>query len=215
MTTANVRSPDSSGDRAAAHAARQSALYGGIWAVDAGYGTREEDVLDTVHHRIGPHMLRLFSCRDLSAYFRPVADCVIDFGAGDGRFLHAMWEGGFVAEAVGVDLHRPDFLPDWLTWQQRPMWEPLDVTGDYAISTDALEHLPPDMVPATLANIAASAPHGFLRISTKQDIYGTERGLHLHETVEPPEWWLAQCEAAGIVASSWRVYRDSAIEVYW
>lgn len=203
MVQANAQ-PLDSGGCAAAHAARQSALYTGIWESDPHYGTRLSDVMDTVAHRIGPHLAR--------TYGRPV-DRVIDFGAGDGRFLFTLYRDGLTRAGTGVDLHQPSTLPSWCQWVQSPLWQPVNACAEYAISTDTLEHMPPDMVPAVIANILASAPHGFLRISTRQDIYGTERGLHLHETVEPPEWWLGQLD--GVALHSWRVYPGHALEVWY
>ncbi|MGH8240596.1 MAG: methyltransferase domain-containing protein [Steroidobacteraceae bacterium] len=191
-----------------AHAERQAALYQGIWAADPSYGTRMEDVLDTVKHRIVPHVRRLFPFADLD---------VVDFGAGDGRFLFAMLqELPRMVFGTGVDLHVPrGKLPRGIGWIGEPLWDAVARCFDYAISTDTLEHMPPEKVAQVLANIRASAPHGFLRISTKQDIYGTERGLHLHETVQPPEWWLEQARAAGIEPSSWRIYPGHAIEIWF
>src|SRR5690606_14804258 len=173
---------------------------------DPGYGTRLADVIDTVEHRIAPHLRRLFVGRTR----------VADFGAGDGRFLHVLWNQDRIHTGIGVDLHQPAMLEGWLLWAKQPLWRPIEYRADYAISTDTLEHLPPEKVQEALRNIAATAPHGFLRISNRQDRYGTERGLHLHETVEPPEWWLEQLLFAGFPPlHSWRVYPGHALEVWY
>lgn len=187
------------------HAQRQSDLYRGIWSADPEYGTRQADVDDTVDHRIVPHMRRVLP----SARVR-----VVDFGAGDGRFLRALHRACWCDKGLGIDLHEPE-LEDWMTWWATPLWEARAAGFDYAISTDVLEHMPPEMVPAVMACIAGSAPHGFLRISTRQDTYGTARGLHLHETVREPEWWLDRCREAMIEPSSWRIYPGHAVEVWW
>lgn len=191
-----------------AEAVRQQTLYRDIWAQDPNYGTRQNDVRDTLLHRIGPHMRKLGLLQGFDS-------TMIDFGAGDGRFLREAYDLGFISNGIGVDVYLPDYLPKWLSWRPCAAWDAYGETATYAISTDALEHMPPAMVPSVLARIAESAPHGFLRISTKQDIYGTERGLHLHETVEPPEWWLARLDAVGIKPSSWRVYPGHAVEVWY
>lgn len=187
------------------HAQRQADLYRGIWTADPEYGTRESDVLDTVRHRIVPHMARL----PLAGKVR-----VVDFGAGDGRFLRAMWHQGWCSRGLGVDVFEPG-LDDWLDWLVCPLWDAVVGGFDYVLSTDTLEHMPPAMVPQTMQRISVAAPHGFLRISTRQDIYGTERGLHLHETVEEPDWWLERCREAMIAPTSWRVYPGHALEVWW
>jgi hypothetical protein len=191
-------------------AARQTDLYEGIWQADPSYGTAECDVTDTVLHRIGPHMQRLFDT-DLQH--------VVDFGAGDGRFLKALMAYGYAHHGTGVDLHMPPRQPH-MSWVQLPMWAMLNVRSGYVISTDALEHLPPDRVPDALASIALTAPHGFLRISLKEDRYGTDRGLHLHESVFPASEWLRLLRDARIEPTSYRVYFDAdrveaAIEVYF
>lgn len=188
-------------------ALRQTELYCGIWNEDPRYGTAIEDVEDTVYHRIVPHMVRVLSTK------KPR---VVDFGAGDGRFLARIWCSPKLDRPylVGVDVYRPQTLCCGMQWVQKVLWE-ADVSGDYVISTDTLEHMPPSKVDAVLAKIAQCAPHGFLRISTKQDIYGTERGLHLHETVQGPDWWLERIRAAGITPSSWRIYPGSAVEVWF
>lgn len=191
---------------AQAHAERQETLYQSIWKQDPGYGTRQADVGDTVLHRIIPHMRRALG-ED-----KPK---VVDFGAGDGRFLRTLHVYDWCGVGVGIDVHEPDDQPHWMLWRRQVLWAPVADRADYVISTDTLEHMPQEMVPAVMGNIAAVANHGFLRISTKQDIYGTERGLHLHETVEEPDWWLARCRDAGIEPTSWRVYPGHAVEIWW
>lgn len=184
-------------------ATRQEVLYAKIWGADPGYGTRERDVIDTVAHRITPHMERIIPGFADGAHIT-----VADFGAGDGRFLREMDGRGLLNAGIGVDVYEPTKKPEWMQWVRKPMWE-ADVKADFVISTDALEHLPPARVPAALMKIAAAAPHGFIRVSCKEDRYGTERGLHLHETVWSPETWLSEMWWAGIKQPhSWRVYVD-------
>lgn len=187
---------------------RQEELYRGIWASDPNYGTAYSDVRDTVEHRILPHMRRLGLKR-----------CkVVDFGAGDGRFLKVLGNR-FGTDGVGVDLHTPDELPAWIDWITAPMWLADPKGYDYVISTDALEHLPPGKVTASLEKIANAAPHGFLRISLVEDRYGTERGLHLHESVFPAFTWLDWCKRVGIAVTSYRVYMgngdERALEIWF
>ncbi len=196
-------------------ATRQEILYSKIWAADPEYGTRHADVVDTVKHRIIPHMLRVVP----AVWKRNTT--VADFGAGDGRFLQELHNECVLGWAVGIDLYEPTDKPHWMSWCRAPMWEAKDVFADYAISTDALEHLPPEYVDRSLACIAAAAPHGFLRISLKEDRYGTERGLHLHESVFSSREWVARLNDAGIFPTSVRVYYDqpgaveAALEVWY
>lgn len=189
---------------------RQEELYRGIWASDPNYGTAYSDVQDTVEHRILPHIRRLGIDLGVSR--------VVDFGAGDGRFLEVLGNSWGMNRGVGVDLHTPDELPYWISWVTAPMWL-ADVKGEYVISTDALEHLPPSKVYASLEKIAKAAPHGFLRISLVEDRYGTARGLHLHETVLCASQWRSLLYSAGIKLSSYKVYlrdgEEHALEVWF
>jgi hypothetical protein len=183
-------------------AARQTELYKGIWAQDQDYGTAQRDVWDTVLNRIAPHMRRVLPSLARAR--------VIDFGAGDARFLKCMWSNCLLGYGVGVDVYEPEYKPEWLSWIKEPMWLTHGPCVDYAISTDALEHLPPARVNDTLQAIANSAPHGFLRISLKEDRYGAARGLHLHESVFSSDEWLRRLRVAGIWPTSYRVYIASA-----
>jgi hypothetical protein len=196
-------------------AARQAELYGRIWKEDSNYGTAAHDVFDTVRHRIAPHMSRVLLGGEHVH--------VVDFGAGNGRFLYEMADQQLLTSATGVDVYSPEKGPGWLHWDQSPIWDSV-ARGHFAISTDTLEHLPTDKVDQSLRRIAIAAPHGFLRISLKEDRYGTERGLHLHETVWPSWRWLERILAAGIHPMSHRTYfdvydydekREAALEVWY
>lgn len=194
-----------------AERARVEALYRGVWAADPAYGTRREDVLRTVQDRILPHMASLYGST------RPVS--VIDFGAGDGRMLVEIGAGRDApglpqTHLTGVDVWVPKDPPPGM-WHQQPLWDPVMGRWDYALSSDTLEHLPEWAVPETLANIKNSAPHGFHRIATKPDSYGTKRGLRLHETVRPPEWWLERFAEVGVNPTKFTVYSGAALELYY
>jgi 2-polyprenyl-3-methyl-5-hydroxy-6-metoxy-1,4-benzoquinol methylase len=186
-------------------AKRITDLYTGIWAKDPNYGTELKWVSDTTQNRISPHMASL---EGAGRNWR-----IVDFGAGDGRFLDSLTAQWYGSVGTGVDIHIPAGSKH--QWRQQLLWEPINERFDYAISCDTLEHLPEWAVPDTLRNIRASAPHGFLRISTRPDTYGTKRGLRLHETVRQPEWWIERLSEAGITPQKYMVYCGSALEVYY
>jgi 2-polyprenyl-3-methyl-5-hydroxy-6-metoxy-1,4-benzoquinol methylase len=110
---------------------------------------------------------------------------VIDFGAGKGWILDALLKEQLIRSGTGLDL-----VPGRDPWLTQAMWEPVPGEYDFALSTDALEHLPPQTVEAVLANIRASAPHGYLLIATRPDRSGERVGRALHLTVKPAEWWM-------------------------
>ena len=189
---------------------RQRNLYSRIWSSDPAYGTSPIDVENTIVNRVAPHVRR--------CYLAPNRVRIADFGAGDGRFLTALDRTRLMSHGWGIDVVQPAIVPEHITWVTVPMWE-ADVHVDYTLSTDALEHLPPDRVAESLERIRNSAPHGFLRISLIEDKYGTARGLHLHESLFSSEAWLWKLRMADIQPSSYQLYFDglteAALEVYF
>lgn len=130
---------------------------------------------------------------------RNVRSCV-DFGGGQGVILDLLKRKGLIKTGTGVDL-----VAGRQPWFTQAAWEPLPKTFDFAISTDFLEHLPPETVEATVANIVASAPHGFHSISTRPDTATLAGGTPLHLTVKPGKWWADTFKRAG---AKLQVYRD-------
>jgi hypothetical protein len=67
-------------------------------------------------------------------------------------------------------------------------------SAEFGVSTDVMEHIPPEMVDTVLDNIKQRVERAFFQISLdptsqrKADNYGG----HLHLTVEEPDWWLAK-----------------------
>lgn len=194
-------------------ALRDAELYGKIWADDPNYGTAASDVADTVDHRILPHMRRVFKDR--------APAIVADFGAGDGRFLTAMKERGMLVTGIGIDIVKPSVIPEWMTWHRQDLWMPVNgPQADYVISTDALEHMRPEMLKGCIYQIKFMAPHGFLRIALQEDAYGTARGLKLHPSIFSSQEWLQMLTTVGIEPTSFKVYlgerrKEQALEVWF
>lgn len=189
----------------------RATLYRDIWKLDPHYGTASEWVADTVDHRIAPYMRRCATPRPC---------IVVDWGAGDGRYLWSLRARGIASQCIGVDFHRPIELPPWIQWHQGDMAS-LTAQGDFAISADALEHAPLTDIPAILTNMRQCAPHGWARISLIDDPYGPRHGmdLELHEAVLPASEWLRLLKQAGMVIAEFRVYYEHgderALEVGW
>jgi hypothetical protein len=191
-------------------------LYRSIWETDPNYGTAVEWVQDTVDHRIGPFMAR-------SGIRKPCT--AIDLGAGDGRYLKYMHECGLIYAGIGVDFYRPDTVPPRIAWVAAGMDDTSlalndDYRCDFVISTDALEHVAPDELPQSLANMRHLAAHGWARISLIPDPYGKTRGLpELHLCLFSTEEWLNRLRAAGMQIREYRLYfegsSERALEVGW
>lgn len=186
----------------AAQTAKLTDLYTKLHnAADQTYGMSEATAMKLLP-RI-QEALRM-TCRKLP---HPVS--AIDFGAGKGVLLDVLRKEGLIGSGTGLDL-----VPGRTPWLTQPMWDPVPVKFDFAISTDALEHLPPDLVPDALRAIRAAAPHGFLRICTRPD-----RGLKskevLHLTVWSAPSWLQKLTEHEFDVRLYRVECGEAIEVIY
>jgi len=184
----------------AAAKAKLTALYTGLHgSPTTPYGMSEATALKLLPRiQEALHM----TCRKLGR----LPDAV-DFGAGKGVLLDVLKREGLIKSGTGLDLVAG--RDPWLT---QAMWEPVPDPFDFAISTDALEHLPPDLVPDALRAIRNAAPHGFLRICTRPD-----RGLKSKEVLHLTVWgavaWLQKLTESEFDVRLYRVEVGEAIEV--
>lgn len=119
-----------------------------------------------------------------------------DFGCGRGFSIKPYISAGY--KVIPVDhcdvldpqwRQHPNILPFW----RANLWADSLPEVDYAICTDVAEHIPRDMVPAMIANIARHVRKGCLwTICHVQEVWGRKVGEILHMTVEPREWWEAE-----------------------
>lgn len=181
-------------------------LYTRAWAKN-GYGATP-DFAARIMPRIVEHLSLVHPPRGDKAQ-----PSIIDFGCGNGLFLASLLESRAVrAPACGVDVVRPPALlgAGDIQFVTQPMWEPITGRWDFALSTDALEHVPSTLVLEALRVIRSAAPHGFLRISTRRD----NAGGTYHLTVRPPEWWVAAvADAGGAPITTYRVECGQAVEI--
>jgi SAM-dependent methyltransferase len=91
----------------------------------------------------------------------------LEVGCAMGLMVKAMRAYG--VEADGFDFshwcieHASDQVPEWVRWDDVLKLVPPERAYDLVLALDVLEHLPPEQVPAALANIAAStAPGGIV-----------------------------------------------------
>lgn len=122
---------------------------------------------------------------------------VLDIGSGEGALMRALL-------GRGVDAHGIDVSPVVVDRVNRRMPGRVseasvlslpfaDASFDAVVSTDCLEHLAPEDVPAALAEIYRVARrHVVLQIATTED-----RDGHWHLTVEGRTWWETCCFEAG------------------
>ena len=112
---------------------------------------------------------------------------MIDFGCGDGRTMAWFSELG-CQDVMGVDIahRRSDIL-------QLPLWKPVPEAWhkDFGFSCDVLEHIPTEMVPACIENMAeATRKAAWIQVAMFEDTAGTTGDWgQLHLTVKPLPWW--------------------------
>lgn len=103
---------------------------------------------------------------------------VMDFGCGKGALIASVRELHPNIVTVGYDPGNPDFeiLPAG--------------TFDAVVSTDALEHIEPAYLDATLRTISDKIERcGFFRIACYPAKKSLPDGRNAHLIVELPEWW--------------------------
>ena len=113
---------------------------------------------------------------------------VLDFGVGTGRCAAALQAKGYdvvgfdiAANCLDDDVHVPLIVT--------PLWDLPDISGDFGVCCDVMEHIPTDKVDAVLSGIARSVPMAWFHISSDPDAFGTAVGAPLHLTVKPAGWW--------------------------
>ncbi|MFK2904156.1 methyltransferase domain-containing protein [Dyella ginsengisoli] len=122
---------------------------------------------------------------------------ILDIGSGEGELVCALLDRG--VSAVGLDVSevvvaRSNDRAPGRFFPGSVLALPFDDDAfETVVSTDCMEHLAPEDVPAALREILrVTRKNVFLKIATTQD-----RDGHWHLTVEGRAWWEARCFEAG------------------
>lgn len=117
-----------------------------------------------------------------------------NFGCGSGlldRYLLQQAEGILVdhVQVLWPDVKEHPNLRKFIEASLFTDFEHFEVP--FAVSTDVMEHIPPEQVEKVLENIATRAENCFFQISLNASGERDEEkyGGHLHLTVEEPDWW--------------------------
>ncbi|MEW4447184.1 class I SAM-dependent methyltransferase, partial [Vibrio cholerae] len=122
---------------------------------------------------------------------------VLDIGCGEGKLVAELVNSG--VDAFGLDIS--DVVIERANSRLKGRFKQGSILElpfqdnhfDTVVSTDCMEHLTPDDVPAALKEICrVTGKYVFLQIATTQD-----RDGHWHLTVEGREWWETKCLEAG------------------
>lgn len=122
----------------------------------------------------------------------------IDIGCGHGR-LFAHWRDNCGIDAWGLDIvdgldpdvrelrgNRLIVMPLW-HWRATRRF-------DLGVAADVMEHIPTELVPRCLENIAASCD---CFIAKTAEFPSRHVGGDLHPTIKPAAWWIEQMQRIG------------------
>jgi len=121
-------------------------------------------------------------------------ESIIDFGCGSG-------EQDLVLKCLGHHVALVDIAHNCLSSGAKMVFgdaficSPVHQLGpmkraDWGYCTDLMEHIPEDLIDASLSHILGAAKNCFFSICTRPDYDGNIIGETLHVTVKPVEWWL-------------------------
>lgn len=119
-------------------------------------------------------------------------ETVLDIGCGDGTTVDGLRAMG--VKATGVDITLRGLAKPMPGMFEAPVWDlPFDDGQfDCTVSTDVLEHIPTDMIPAAIKEIYRVTKKRTFHVVALFD--GIRNGVVLHMTVKPIEWWVRQFE---------------------
>jgi len=129
---------------------------------------------------------------------------ILDIGCGDGMFVELAIQMGLNIKGMDITLeglkqHKPiikinqpipNFAPKIENYYEVPIWETpfKDNEFDFVLSSDVLEHIPPNLVDKSIQEIIRiTKSKMFHCIATFKD---NRMKYEFHLTVQPIEWWI-------------------------
>jgi len=144
---------------------------------------------------------------------------ILDLGCGPGRASKKLYEKGF-------DVTMVDFAPtcldgpvrelaqdnDRLRFVEHDITQKTNLTSQYGICVDVMEHLEEDTIDATLENILGACKNVYFQIHTEEDVYGKreEIGHELHICQHDYQWWLKKFVEHEVIIHNSSVLRDAS-----
>lgn len=119
-----------------------------------------------------------------------------DFGCARGPTFPALVEAGFVVYPIDhIDVLDSRWRTHPLVCKLRiaNLWEDDLPRVDYGVCTDVMEHIPEEVVLATIKNIRAAVRHGVIwTVAHGPDAWGRVISDTLHMTQKLEPWWTAR-----------------------
>lgn len=114
---------------------------------------------------------------------------LLDMGCGHGRAVRHLRDRGYCC--LGMDITLAGVGENRTGFTEAPLWKTpfADSQFDYTFSTDVLEHIPPEMVGATVKEI-----YRITRVETFHciSIVDDPNYPNVHLTIKSIEWWKGQ-----------------------
>jgi len=134
-------------------------------------------------------------------------EMLCDIGCGKADFGRLVLSEGlaWVVSAFDIAAPAPVLAPGlWFTNAPAHRLPLPDASADVLTAFDVLEHIPPDLLDATLAEfVRVTKPGGRWIFSISFTPSGrTVQGDNLHLSVHPREWWLDKLLLLGVVSLS-------------
>lgn len=141
---------------------------------------------------------------------------VIDFGCGTGR-LSRWLADEYGCRPIGVDIadNCLDAKCD-IPLIVQPLWDPINVTAEFGVCFDTMEHLPTGRVHDALKQMSQCVRRStafqianFDSTSYPYRLDKTEDKMHLHLTIKGMDWWLDVLRGYYGSAEPWVVQKSA------
>ena len=123
---------------------------------------------------------------------------VLEIGCGDGTTINYLWD---YCDIMGVDIvTAPKFQAPIVAFTEAPAWDLPFINNafEYTISTDVLEHLPPDMVGRAISEMLRVTTIATIHAICTRPAVRKYCGYEVHLTVRPLTWWQKEFDKRNI-----------------
>lgn len=122
---------------------------------------------------------------------------VLEFGCGDGTTISRLQNMGYHVYGnditkVGLKFIDTELVFESPVWDIRKLITKFPDFFEYTISTDVLEHIPPEMIDQSIENILAVTGYKTIHAICTRECVVKHFNQELHLTIKPLDWWHEQ-----------------------